>query len=78
MAALAALAEAEVTTPKAPVVAINDAAPDDRKSSKALAEFKYACKEYLPRMNGAHLREAIEHCVGFAKSEAAGKLETAS
>ena len=77
-AEMAALAETEAITPKAPVVAINDAAPDDRKSSRALAEFKYACKEYLPRMSGTHLREAIEHCVGFARNEAIGKAEVAS
>ena len=33
----------------------------DHQSRHALAEFKYACKAYLPKMNAAHRQEAIGH-----------------
>ncbi len=37
----------------------------DKGSAHALAEFKYACKLYLPKLNAEHLREAIKHCAAF-------------
>lgn len=33
----------------------------DHQSRHALAEFKYACKAYLPKMNAAHRQEAVDH-----------------
>jgi hypothetical protein len=42
---------------------INDG---DRKSVRALAEFKVACKSWLPKLNRDHLQEAIRYCGTFA------------
>ena len=33
----------------------------DHQSRHALAQFKYACKAYLPKMNAAHRQEAVDH-----------------
>jgi len=59
-----------VTDKLSPEVPALDGVPkDDAKSARALAEFKHACKEYLPKLNAEHLHEAIDHCTSFRKSE---------
>jgi hypothetical protein len=41
----------------------DDAPKDKKKSASALAEFKVACKLWLPKMNEDHRHDAMMHCV---------------
>jgi hypothetical protein len=50
-----------------------DSTAFDHQSRRALAEFKYACKAYLPKMNAAHRQEAVDHVASIV-----GKIDKAA
>lgn len=57
----------KATAPKA----VNTALAKDGRSSRVLAEFKVACRTWLPKLTPTDLREAIAYCATFAATAAA-------
>jgi hypothetical protein len=47
-----------------------EAAGKEVASGRALADFKFSCRTWLPKMTAEHRQEAIAYCAGFAKPDA--------